>query len=134
MNATAQSIAMAPYVGSVPGSKVGKTSRNRLVLQVIVGSIILTAVALYSLFLTQRLDSIFYEIDTKKIENAALQREIGVLEGQVNSLKSLNRVENILKEAGIQLSVPASVFYLDVAKAHGQIARESIRATGKESI
>lgn len=132
MNATAQSISMGPRITT--GVRVEKNSRNRLILYVIVGSILLTAVATYSLFLNQSLDSTFYEIDKTKIENNVLQCEIDVLEAQVNSLKSLERVESVLKEAGIHLAVPSSVFYLDVAKANGQIARKSIRMTGKESI
>lgn len=132
MNATAQSISMGPRV--IAGDSAERNSRNRLILYVIAGSILLTAVATYSLFLTQSLDSTFYEIDRTKIENNTLQYEIGVLEAQVDSLSSLERVESVLKEAGVQLAVPSSVFYLDVAKANGQIARKSIRMTGKESI
>lgn len=110
-----------------PGSR-------RLVTLVIATCFVFTAVALYSLHLNQRLDSLFYEIDAAKVQNQAIQRDIEALEFQVNALRSYGRVESVLRDAGLSLSVPTTVFYLDVERARGKFARRQRPQTVKETI
>ena len=108
--------------------------QKRLMRTMLVTILVFTGLAIYSLLLNNHIDSKFYLIDETKKENINLQKQVELLEAEISYLKSYGRVEKVLKDAGVQLAVPYSVFYLDLNKVDGRIARDTLNHPGKEQI
>ena len=107
---------------------------KRFVRVVLLMTLAFTVLAVYSLILNDKIETKFYLVDRTKRENIDMRRQIELLDAEITYLKSYERVEKALGDAGLQLVVPSSVFYLDLQEVNGQVAVKTTNRSAKEQM
>lgn len=89
---------------------------------VVLAAWFMTVIAVASVWLKLEIEQKYQRIDTIKIRNTALKQEIQKLEAELMELKSLEKIEQNVSGAGINMVRPTQVFFVDPSRGSGQMA------------
>lgn len=83
---------------------------------------LMTVIAVASVWLKLEIEQKYQRIDSIKIRNTALKQEIQKLEAELMELKSLEKIEQNVSEAGVSMVRPTEMFFVDPSRGSGQMA------------
>jgi len=91
---------------------------------------LLTILGVYTVWLKMQIDCKYLKLDELKRQNYKLDVQISKLEADVDSLKSYDRIERVLKDSGYDMVVPDEAVYIridgqqeSIMKAEGEAPR-----------
>ena len=91
---------------------------------------LLTILGVHTVWLKMQIDCKYLKLDELKRQNYKLDVQISKLEADVDSLKSYDRIERVLKDSGYDMVVPDEAVYIridgqqeSIMKAEGEAPR-----------
>lgn len=91
---------------------------------------VVTLLGIYSVWMKSEIDRKFLEADEIKKMTNRLDEEIQMLEVEIEEMKSYERIERVLSEAGYNYRMPERSVHIDLGGEDGHVARGNRTAPG----
>jgi cell division protein FtsB len=122
MNVALKEYPKVDFATGAEQNRVVAGSWLKVLATVAFSAVLMTVVAVASVWLKLEIEKRYQRIDAFKVKNTELARENQKLEAELMRLQSYDKIQQDLTAAGVTMSAPREIFYFDPNRAVGVTA------------